>query len=110
MKFKESLYEMANIRPNVTGLPMVIWIQPFTGKEKHGPRIKVQKKHGSKVNTTNWVTVSISKLPEIKDGLLSKENFKLVSKWIILNLKGLRDVWNDKITPSKFEYEKMVSI
>jgi hypothetical protein len=45
MKVGESIeiWAMANFRPKTTGLPMIMWIIPKTSKEKHGPRIKLQK-------------------------------------------------------------------
>ena len=102
MKFKDYVIEMTNIRPSRSGLPMVIWVQPDTGRSKHGPRIKVQSRHGSKVNVLNWVSVTISKNPEIKVGLLSNDDLKIVKNFILLNYDNLIKLWKDKIDPMDF--------
>lgn len=41
---------MANLRPNLTGLDMVIYVSSGIGV-RHGPRIKVAKVYGPKVPT-----------------------------------------------------------
>ena len=106
-KIGDLVVEMANIRPNVTGLPMVIWIQPDTGLP-HGPRIKVQKQHGSKIQPYQWASVSISGEPEIKNGELSLEDFDLVKDFILKHKDKLLEVWNDEISPDDFtDYLKL---
>lgn len=102
MKFEDYVIEMTNIRPSRSGLPMVIWVQPDTGRSKHGPRIIVQSKHGNKVDVLNLVSVTISKNPEIKAGLLSNDDFKIVKNFILLNYDNLIKLWKDKISPANF--------
>jgi hypothetical protein len=99
-KIHEMIWAMANIRPEETGLPMVIWIKP-KGNEKHGPRIKVQKEHGEKANEGQWVTVTIEDNPKIIGDKLSTEDMKLVKKFINLNRDTLLQIWNDTISLSK---------
>ena len=98
---KKIIWAMSNFRPTETGLPMVIWVNPKTGLEKHGPRIKVQKEHGSKSQLGNWVSVTINKNPEIK-GKLSPQDSRLVFKFIKENLDNLLALWNDEISPLEF--------
>lgn len=94
----DHLFEMSNLRPRRTGLPMIIWLLIKTGKEKHGPRIKVQTIHGRKAKPEKMVSVSISSKPEIKAGKgLSNQDFKLVSNFIKRFKDDLLKFWNDEI-------------
>lgn len=100
---KDQLFEMSNYRPKTTGLPMVIWLETKSGKEKHGPRIKVQKKHGNKIKAGEWVAVTVSDEPKIADGSgLSNSDFTLVSMFILQNKKSILDLWNGKIDSAEF--------
>ena len=95
--------DMANLRPDKTGLPMVIWIFPQTGKEKHKtPRIKVQTHHGSKAQSGSWVTVTVEAEPKIIGSGLSGDDIEIVKQFIMQNKTGLLKVWNDKIDPVDF--------
>lgn len=104
------LYEMANLRPNETGLPMVIWVQPKTGKEKHGPRIKVQSIHGSKVYLDKMISIGFDRNGNIENfGGLSKKDLDIVSKFIKKNVIYLLQLWDDEISPAEFSKKiKMV--
>jgi hypothetical protein len=92
---------MTNIRPKNTGLPMTIWVQPFTGKERHGPRIKVQTEHGEKVQNSNWVSVTVEDNPQLI-GKLDPADFKLVKEFVLKNKVELLRLWNDEIDPIEF--------
>lgn len=95
--------DMANLRPGKTGLPMVIWIFPQTGKEKHKtPRIKVQTKHGEKAKHGFWVTVTVEKEPKVIGSGLNSSDTELVKEFISLNIKNLIKVWKDEIDPIDF--------
>lgn len=97
-----NLYEMANLRPDETNLPMVIYVQPKTDKEQHGPRIKVQKEHGEKVKK-EMVSIGFTREGKVSNfNGLAESDFKLVTEFINNNLKGLLDLWDDKISPTEF--------
>lgn len=94
---EESLFEVANLRQNSTGLPMVIWVSE-KGHAKHGPRIKVSKTHSHKASSLDSVSVSITDTPEIVAGEgLSNKDFELVAKYIKLNKDVLLDYWYGEI-------------
>lgn len=101
-KLSFQVLAMTNIRPKETGLPMTIWVQPRTGKERHGPRIKVQNHHGDKATPGEWASVTIEHNPKIKSGTLSPSDFKLVKKFILNNLEELLKLWSDEISPHEF--------
>ncbi len=93
----ESLFEMANLRQNSTGLDMVIWVSE-KGHTKHGPRIKVSKTHSHKANIMDSVSVSISDDPEIVAGEgLSNNDFEHVQEYIRRNKDVLLDYWYGEI-------------
>jgi hypothetical protein len=102
--------EMANVRGDKTGLSMVIWIFPKTGREKHGARIKVQNSYGVKVSD-DWFSVTIDKLNPIviagKPSNIKQSDLQKVFDFIKANYQPLIDLWNDKIDPydciSKFK-------
>jgi hypothetical protein len=102
-KFGQPIFEMSNLRPRETGLPMVIWVNPSTGKEKHGPRIKVQTFHGTKSDPDKLVAVGFTRDGKIENfGGLSNQDFKLVSNFIENNLNNLLRLWDDEISPVEF--------
>ena len=43
------LFEMANLYPATTGLPMTVWVSP-RGHARHAARIKVCMTHGNKMD------------------------------------------------------------
>jgi hypothetical protein len=97
------VYEMSNIRQRETGLPMVIWVQPKTDREKHGPRIKVQTNYNTKSDPGKLVAIGFTRNGEIVNfGGLNKKDFDLVSKFMKLNIDKLIELWDDEISPFEF--------
>ncbi len=93
----EIFFEMANLRQNSTGMPMVIWVSE-KGYVKHGPRIKVSKTHSHKADIQNSVSVSINDKPEIVAGIgLNTKDFELVRQYIKINKDILLDYWYGNI-------------
>jgi hypothetical protein len=90
----KQLFEMANISTNRTGLDIMIWVSYKTGKEKHGPRIKI------KIDN-EFIPISIEDDPKImlskfKINKLSVDSrtWKDIVNWIRLNKDILLDYWN----------------
>jgi len=87
------LDEMANLNPNDTGFPYVIWIGTIGGQ--HGPRIKISNTKG-RMNSTDCFVVDISKNPTV----LTKKSCKLTTNqldnlfdWIKLNYSVLMELY-----------------
>lgn len=99
------LYEMANIRPEESGLPVVIWVMPKTGNEKHNARIKVERNYGNKAKNDTF-SLSIDKEnPQIvagDKGNLSNKDVELIKLFVINNYTALMSLWNDNISPFQF--------
>ena len=93
LSLSEGAYEMANLQPEETGLPFVVWISP-KGGARHGARVKV-----SDVPTTSEskASVSIPAPVEVKAGKLSKDELDVLTKWIDLNREALMDFWDGRI-------------
>jgi hypothetical protein len=49
MSEAEAPYEMANLTPRMTGLPMVVWVS-HCGRARHDVRVKVQQTHGRRMH------------------------------------------------------------
>ena len=91
-----AIYGMANLRPDDTGLPMVIWVSE-KGGAKHGPRIKVSKKMGDKIDPGNTLTVTVPEAKQI-GGTLPPKVFQQVKAFIILNGAVILQYWEQKIS------------
>jgi hypothetical protein len=89
------LFEMANLFPRTTGLPMTIWVSP-RGGARHDARVKVSLTPGT-MDITNTAVVGIRPRPRLLEGDLSSADFAAVSKWITLNEAALIDFWNETI-------------
>ena len=88
----KELYEMANLYPKHTGLPMVIWVSE-RGHARHDVRVKVSMRHGDRMNIHDTAVVGI-RPPSVLAGVLSPADRQAVFRWITLNEKVLIDYWN----------------
>ena len=52
------LFELANLFPRETGLPMTVWASP-RGRARHDARIKVCRTRGDKMDPSNTAVVAI---------------------------------------------------
>jgi hypothetical protein len=80
----DELYEMANLYPRTTGLPMTVWVGP-RGKARHDAQVKVNMTHGNQMNIDNAAVVGVRPSPHVIAGQLSMEDQRAVSDWIALN-------------------------
>jgi hypothetical protein len=90
----QALYEMANLRPERTGLPFVVFISQ-KGGARHDVRVKLAR--GAKVHPSDMITVAVRPAPRIIRGRLNRQEFDLVRRWIELNMDVLVDYWNGDI-------------
>ena len=56
------LFEMANLFPRTTGLPMTVWLSP-RGNAGHDVRVKVNMTHGDQINIANTAVVGVRPNP-----------------------------------------------
>ena len=96
----EDFYEMANLYPKHTGLPMVIWVSE-RGNAQHDVRIKVCMNHAPRMNIHNTAVVGMRPL-SIISGHLTAADRRAVFSWIRLNEAALIDYWNGAIDTVDF--------
>jgi hypothetical protein len=90
----QALFEMANVRPERTGLPFVVFISQ-KGGARHDVRIKLAR--GAKVRASEMITVAVRPMPRIIQGKMNTHELDLVRQWIELNMQVLVDYWNGDI-------------
>ena len=90
----DDLYEMANLQPKSTGLPMVIWVSE-RGNAQHDARVKVSMGRG-RMNIHNTAVVGV-RPPSLLAGHLSGPDFTAVANWIALNQHTLIQYWDGNI-------------
>jgi len=93
---EDELFEMVNLVPRLTGLPMTIWVSP-RGNARHGPRITVNMTHGRSVSSSNLATVAVDVSPWLVAGYLSGADLQAVSDWVMRNEAVLVDYWDFRI-------------
>jgi hypothetical protein len=97
-------YEMANLYPRDTGLPMTVWVGP-RGRARHDARVKVCRTHGDRMEGTNLAVVAIRPVPRVVHGPLAQRDFASVAAWIALNQDALIDYWNGTLGTVEFAAE-----
>jgi hypothetical protein len=92
----DDLFEMANLFPHRTGLPMTVWVSP-RGNARHDVRIKVNITHGNQMNAANTAVVGVRPAPHMIAGRLPPEDQRRVFEWIALNTAALIAYWEGQI-------------
>ena len=85
----EDLFEMANLYPDTTGLPMTVWVSP-RGNVRHDVRVKVNMTHGNQMNIDNTAVISVRPTLRVIAGQLSPADAQAVFQWISLNAGAIR--------------------
>jgi hypothetical protein len=91
----EDLFEMANLYPDTTGLPMTVWISP-RGNARHDVRVKVNMTHGNQMSIANTAVVGVRPTPRVISGRLSADDAQAVFRWIALNIDALVAYWEGR--------------
>jgi len=89
-------FEMANLFPRTTGLPMTVWVSP-RGNACHDVRVKVNTTHGNQMTVSNTAVVGVRPVPHIIAGQLSPDDQRGVFEWISLNVGALVAYWEGRI-------------
>ena len=90
----QATFDMANLRPERTGLPFVVFISQ-KGGARHDVRIKLART--AKVRPSEMLTVAVRPNPRLIRGRIVRGEFDLVNRWIELNHDVLIDYWDDII-------------
>ena len=97
----EAPYEMVNLVPRMTGLPMTVWASP-RGQARHDVRIKVNPTHGRQMVIRDAVSVAIRPVARVIAGALPPADRQVVLRWIALNEEALVDYWEFRIDTDEF--------
>jgi hypothetical protein len=84
-------FETANLRPERTGLPFIVFISQ-KGGAIHDVRIRVA--HAARVRPSEMITVAIRPSARVVRGRLAPHDLDLLTQWIDLNRDTLIDYWN----------------
>jgi hypothetical protein len=87
------LFEMANVRPELSGLPFIVGISE-RGSVRHDVRVKVSP--GPRVREL-IASVSVRPSVEVVAGELSPRDLELVTAWIDLNRDVIVKFWDGDI-------------
>jgi hypothetical protein len=89
---------MANLRPERTGLPFVVFISQ-KGGARHDVRVKVAR--AARVQPSEMITVAVRPAVRVVRGKLDPRDLDLLAQWIDLNKDVLIDYWNGVIEYTK---------
>jgi hypothetical protein len=90
------LFEMANLYPRTTGLPMTVWVGP-RGNARHDVRVKVNMTHGNQMTIDNTAVVGVRPSPHVIAGRLSQDDQQAAFNWIQLNAAAIVAYWDGNI-------------
>lgn len=86
---QDDLFEMANLSPALTGLPMIVWISE-RGHARHDVRVKVSLVHGRRARPDHTTSVSVRPAVEVVAGPeVDRRDLELVRQWIELNREAI---------------------
>ena len=89
----EELFEMANVRPEVSGLPFIVWISE-KGRARHDVRVNVSP--GPRVRQF-VASVSVRPVVDVVAGALPERDLGLLRAWIDLNRDVIVRYWDGDI-------------
>ena len=92
----KDLFEMANLYPATTGLPMTVWVSP-RGAARYNIRIKVNVTHGNRMTIANTAIVAVGPVPRVVTGQLLPTDERSVFAWVTLNEDALVAYWEGRI-------------
>lgn len=96
-KDEEDFFDMANLPPEVTGLPMVVWVSQ-RGRSRHDVRIKVSLVHGRRMDIDQTASVTVRPSVTVVAGAaLAKDDLEAVARWIDRNREAIIDYWHERI-------------
>lgn len=98
---ENELFQMANLYPRDTGLPMTVWVSP-KGNARHDVRVKVCRPHGDRMLADDTAVVGVRPEPRLIEGPLPTSDLKAVSAWIVKNQAALIGYWDGELSTLEF--------
>ena len=101
------LFDGANLNPEKTGLPFVVWISP-RGNADHDVEIKVSP--GQCALVSEMTTVAIRPGVRVIDGFLGPGDLKLLRRWVDMNRNVMIRFWDGDIADMDDVLDQLRSI
>ena len=98
--YRRDLFEIANLYPETTGLPMTIWVSP-RGNARHDVRVNVNMTHGDQMTIANTAVVGVRPAPRLISGRLPQADVQAVFEWVVLNTETLVAYWDGQIDTAR---------
>jgi hypothetical protein len=98
---EDDFFEMANLFPDDTGLPMVVWASE-RGHARPDVRVQVSQSHGPRMLPGKLAVVAVRPSPRLVAGSRSPADLRAVGEWIRLNEAALVDYWEYRISTVQF--------
>lgn len=94
----EAPFELASLSPELTGLPMVVWVSE-RGQARHDARVEVSPVHGRRARLDQAVPVSVRRPVDVAAGSgLDGRDLALVRQWIQLNREAIIAYWDNELS------------
>ncbi len=97
---EEDFFFMANLHPEDTGLPRIIWVSE-RGLARHDVRVKVFTGASNRVRRDDIAVMSVRPSPELLHGRLPSDEVEAVGRWITLNEAVILDYWEGRATTAQ---------
>ena len=101
---EDAPFDMANLYPRDTGLPMTIWVSR-RGRARHDVRIKVCITPGDRMDPTDTAVMAVGPEPRLIHGDLPPEDVESVAKWIEANAAALVDYRDGRLSTVEFIHQ-----
>ncbi len=98
---EQDLFELANLYPRTTGLPVTVWVSA-RGNARHHARVKVCTIPGDRMTIDETAVVAVRPAPAVLHGTLPPDVEGPVLRWVALNTPALMDYWNGAIDTVEF--------
>jgi hypothetical protein len=92
----DELFEMANLFPRTTGLPMTVWVSP-RGNACHDVRVKVNMTDRNQMTISNTAVVGVRPTPQVITGQFSPSDEQAIFEWLALNADALVEYWEGRV-------------
>ncbi len=93
---ERDLFEMANLYPRTTGLPVTVWVSP-KGGAKYDVRAKVSTVPGDRMAIERAAVIGVRPEPALLHGELPPDVTAQVQAWTRLNTPALVEHWDGSI-------------
>jgi hypothetical protein len=103
----QATFEMANLRPQRTGLPFVVFISQ-KANAPHDVRVKVSP--GPKVSPSQMGSYALRPFRHVAGVQLTAAEEKQLEAWVGKNLQVLVEYWDGDIEYTEDALERLVSI